>query len=406
MQFQSYFLYLSRTIKNAMNIHFNLKDAKAKTSSIRLVVSHRGTVIHKAVGVSVPTARWNKNRERSGIVSIDARLVDIRTYLESHYNELTPLEDLKRGIERALMTEDERKSADAPEKPIRPSFWAYFEEWSNRVSPARRQRRLAYNVILKLMGTDADWEQIDSAFYFTLIGKFNKEKFSKNYQGTLVSKLKTVMSEGAKLKYHTSRDYENFHKSVERVDAVYLTADEIDRLWGLELEDGMQRRTRDLFLLGVYTAARFSDYSRLSMDNVQGDFIRFVQHKTGDSVIVPMSPRVQVILKRNGGHAPSVNQVVFNRTIKEVCRLAGIDTVVEQKHSEGRTHYVTYEPKWKLVSSHTARRTAVTLLHRSGVPSSEIMMISGHKSLSAFEQYIKTTKEDTATSLAQHSFFK
>lgn len=389
-----------------MNINFNLKDAKAEKSSLRLVVTHHGQVYHKAVGLVVPTKSWNKKTQKSKILSVDARLKDIRLYLESHLDEMSTQEDVKQALERALMTEDERIIAEQPKAPERVSFWQYFEEWANRESPAKRQRRLTYNVIARIMGTDADWEQVDSSFYFRLVRAMNQEGFSKNYQGTLVTKLKTVMSEGYKLKYHASTDYHEFHKIGEKVDNVYLTEEEIQLLYDAELDSERLRKTRDLFLLGVYSGARFSDYSLFSNDNIVGDTFRYYQGKTGELVILPLSPRVKTILKRNKGKAPEVSPVVFNREIKEVCRLAGIHTKVQKKVSKGTSHTVRLVPKWELVSSHTARRTCVTLLHESGVPAREGMHISGHKSLAAYETYLKTSKEETARKLASNKFFK
>lgn len=40
-------------------------------------------------------------------------------------------------------------------------------------------------------------------------------------------------------------------------------------------------RVRDLFLIGAYTGLRFSDFSRLEASNIEGNFIRLKQQKTG-----------------------------------------------------------------------------------------------------------------------------
>ena len=46
-------------------------------------------------------------------------------------------------------------------------------------------------------------------------------------------------------------------------------------------------------------------------------------------------------------------------------------------------------PKYKLVHSHTARRTGATLMYLSGMDIYDIMKITGHKSPEILKKYIK-----------------
>ena len=98
-------------------------------------------------------------------------------------------------------------------------------------------------------------------------------------------------------------------------------------------------------------------------------------------------------------------QEVFNRKIKEVCIKAKINQRIEVTRSRGHRHETELVEKWKLVSSHTARRTGATLLYQSGVPASSCMVITGHRTESSFYKYIRTTKEENARSLANNPFF-
>ena len=54
-------------------------------------------------------------------------------------------------------------------------------------------------------------------------------------------------------------------------------------------------------------------------------------------------------------------------------------------------------PKYELVSSHTARRSSITNLYKSGLlDNREIMSISGHQSERVFESYIKVGTSEQA----------
>ena len=151
---------------------------------------------------------------------------------------------------------------------------------------------------------------------------------------------------------------------------------------------------------------RFSDYSRLSEDNIRNGMIYMTQKKTAGRVVVPASPKVIAILRRNGGAAPKMPQAVLNRVIKIVCFKARIFDKIEVTKSRGGRHETSMKEKYELVSSHTARRTAATLLYQSGVPAAQVMQLTGHKTEAEFYKYIRTTKEENAAALKDNPFFK
>jgi integrase len=91
----------------------------------------------------------------------------------------------------------------------------------------------------------------------------------------------------------------------------------------------------------------------------------------------------------------------FNRQLKIICKLAGIDepTMAEVK-TNGMT-VIRQVPKYELVTSHTARRSFATNLYRRGIPSTQLMLLTGHKTEGAFLRYIKVSREDNARDVAK-----
>ena len=63
-------------------------------------------------------------------------------------------------------------------------------------------------------------------------------------------------------------------------------------------------------------------------------------------------------------------------------------------------------PKYKFVSSHTARRSFCTNAFKAGMPIQDIMAISGHKSERVFLNYVKVQKVENAKRIAKHEFFR
>ena len=374
--------------------------------SIRLVASHNGKQFKMYTGLKIEPSLWNRDakslpakcRDRS--VWEKLRLVHLRCSEKEGYVEDEA--DVLRVM--AYAVEGTMPPRDAPARRL--SFWEYFKEWSERDSTQARQRRLCYNNIARLMGTAFDWDDVDSAFHFRLVQKMQAEGFGINYQWKMVSQLKTVMNEGRKLKYHANLEYQDFKTKREDVDAVYLTKAEVDLIWDYAPKGELDRKARDLFLLGVYSCARFSDYSRLTTDMIHDGVIRFVQVKTSQSVLVPASPRLLSILERNGGHAPRLAQQHLNEQIKKICKAVGIDDIVEITKSIGVRHEHLQVPKWSMVTSHTARRTGIQLLYLTGITLQQVMLISGHKDEDSIRHYLRLTKEENVSLLKDNPFFK
>lgn len=376
--------------------------------SIRLIASHKGKKYKRATGLTIDPALWFQKAK-----SLPARCKDRRVWeklrlvhlrMEEMQDGARTEADVLRIIEYAIT--GKMPDENTPAKVKKLTFWEYFEEWANRDCTQVRQRKLCYKNIAKFMGTDFDWEDVDTAFHFRLVGKMQNAGFGINYQWKTVSQLKTVMNEGRKLKFHNNLDYQDFKTRREDPDTVYLTKDEVDRLWDYEPTGELDRKARDLFLLGVYSCARFSDYSRLTTEMIQDGVIRFTQVKTSASVLVPASPRLLSILERNGGVAPRIAQQHLNEWIKRVCKSVGIDVVVEITKSIGARHEIVRMPKYELVTSHTARRTGITLLYMTGVPLQQVMLISGHKDEDSIRHYLRLTKEENVALLKDNPFFR
>jgi integrase len=165
-------------------------------------------------------------------------------------------------------------------------------------------------------------------------------------------------------------------------------------------------KTRDLFLIGSYPGFRFSDFSTLGKENFgSDDMIQKRTVKTEQNVVIPVHPVVRSIIGKYGGEIPKVSYPTFNETLRKVVKAAGIDYSVSYTRTRGGISETVTEPKWKLVGSHTARRSFATNAHLSGVPAISIMKMTGHRTESSFMKYIRITLTENARLLQNHSFF-
>lgn len=83
-----------------------------------------------------------------------------------------------------------------------------------------------------------------------------------------------------------------------------------------------------------------------------------------------------------------------------------IDSEVEVMTNVGSKVKISFIPKYKLIMTHTARRTGATLLYSHGVRPYDIMKITGHKTEKTLLNYIKINSEENAVKLKDNPFFK
>jgi integrase len=252
-------------------------------------------------------------------------------------------------------------------------------------------------------------QNADIDFYNSFITFLTGKGLSKNTIGTRIKIIKTVLKYAdEKNGVEVCQDYKlkSFAKPAEETESVYLTFDELNRIYNLTLPRSMDK-VRDIFLIGCDTGLRFSDLSRLKKDNINSDnTISITTQKTVTKVVVPITPRVRNIFEKYDYKLPRViSNQKFNQYLKEIAKRAEIkEPVTITKTVKGMLVTRTVN-KWELVTSHTARRSFATNAFLNDVPAIAIMKITGHKTESAFMKYIRMSPKDNAIKLQSHKFF-
>ena len=101
--------------------------------------------------------------------------------------------------------------------------------------------------------------------------------------------------------HHNNRKYlaKQFRGKRVDVDTIYLTKEELTAMKEADLSELSpgHELARDIFMVGVYTAQRVSDYNHITKDNIKttesGDkVIELRQQKTGTWVSIPVKPEL------------------------------------------------------------------------------------------------------------------
>jgi integrase len=258
-----------------------------------------------------------------------------------------------------------------------------------------------------------DFNDITIDFYDDFINYFNEKSYSPNTIGRHIKNLKTIMRISRDENLHQNFEVERKKFKVLKVDTdqIYLSSDEINALFYLDLADKPIELdiARDIFLVGCYTAQRFSDYSRISKDHIKNiqntKVIELKQQKTGETVIIPIKPELDQILKKYKYELPKIYEQKLNKDIKDVGAEADIKTIINIEEMKGGLTVKKSVPKNELIKTHTARRSGATNMYLAGIPTLDIMKIGGWKTEKQFLKYIRVSKEETAINVSKHSYF-
>jgi len=195
-------------------------------------------------------------------------------------------------------------------------------------------------------------------------------------------------------------DFQELAK-INNKDFYNLNPDEITDFEAEELENA-----KDFLIISSYTGQRISDFMRFSAEMVKvkdgNYFIEFIQTKTEKRMFIPLTKEVvDIFKKRNNQFPPKFTDQRYNIVLKEVCRLAGIDEMVEgSKMINNRKKFDLY-PKYELCVSHMGRRNFCTNFYTdTDWLVEDIMFISGHKLESTLLDYIQVSDQKRAERMA------
>jgi site-specific recombinase XerD len=419
-----------------MGVSFSLARPKAKLSSIRVKVSVSGVSIFLYTGRSIETCHWDKKKcfvkyyvGKSTTTLLAQRLKELEIEI------LTLLDLYKNGKTKMSFVDLQSKIASLVERPVRKkgvitlqesqskeSFIEFMEQFildcesGVRLSPKRQKLKpssvssykttkgylMKFEEHTGVVLTLKNFSQcdIDKFSDFLIID----EEFAMNTHAKCMMDLLQIIKYAVKLKkIPGSKLIElEFDTRREDTDSIYLTEDEILQLLEIEaFDDPIQEQVRDVFVLGCFTAMRFSDYSTIDPSAIRNNRLEFVQKKTGAKVTIPIHPVVKSILVKYNYVLPKVpKNNEFNRIIKIVGeKLPCLHVPFTKQVTYGRELKELVAKKYNYLQTHTARRSFCSNEYIKGTDPLIIMSISGHKSHKSFMRYIKVTGDQFADKL-------
>ena len=419
-----------------MGISFSLARPKQKVSSIRVKISVSGVSIFLYTGRSIETDHWDKKKcfVKSYVGKTTTTLL-IQRLKELEIDILTLLDRYKNGkpkmsfidLQSKLLGLIDRPDREANKKDMvnighKETLIGFIDQFVQdceagiRLSPKRQKLKpssigsykttkgylLKFQEQTKRVLTLKDFFQsdIDKFSDFLIID----EEFAMNTHAKSMMDLLQIIKYAIKQKKIPPAKLVEleFDTRREETDSIYLTENEILQLLEIkDFDDLVHEQVRDVFVVGCFTAMRFSDYSTIDPSAIRNNRLEFVQKKTGGKVTIPIHPVVNAILKKYDNALPKVpKNNEFNRIIKLVGeKLPCLHVPFTKQVTYGRELKELVDMKFNYLQTHTARRSFCSNEYLKGTDPLIIMSISGHRSHKSFMRYIKVSGDQFADKL-------
>jgi integrase len=224
--------------------------------------------------------------------------------------------------------------------------------------------------------------------------------------GKYIECFKTFLTWAEDRKYNKFTVYKSFHNinKADRKrkkgdkDIVTLTLSELKTFYEYNFSDNPSYdRVRDLFCFEAFSGQRWSDMQQFDRSQLHGDIWRFTADKTKKEIEIDMTgfaaPALD-ILKKYDYKLPQISNQKFNEYLKDAAEKAGIDAQTTLRRFVGSEEIKMTKPKHRFLSSHSARRSAVSiLLNDYNMNPVHVMEITGHSDLKTLQKYIKPDRQ-------------
>lgn len=216
------------------------------------------------------------------------------------------------------------------------------------------------------------------------------------------------------LHHHTSKITKGKTMRYSETDSTFLTFAELKKIENKKITIEKYDIARDWLLISCFTAQRISDFMRFNINDIviidNDKFLDIKQDKTDTPVLVFLNDTVLNIIEKYNGQFPPLfskiskdsNEITYNRYVKKVGRLCGIDEIVTAQIKNKLTNRAETKtlPKFNFITSHIGRRSYATNYHGK-INTALLISATGHSSETQFLRYVKPKPTSNATALAK-----
>ena len=402
---------------NEMQARFNLRKPRSeKPTNLYLVCRINNKQVKLSTGVKIYPDHWNEKRQEAyisvrlseidninntivnkKITKLKEYFIEFKHYLCMHPDEIgESMKLLKQHIYKDRMKKELQKPATFIMKQIiEAKTCAESSKKQYRSNIDKFERFLKENEIPNT------WESMN----LDTINRYQKHIIKENplhphntlrniIKGTIFNLLGIAdkrldipfkWSDSNLNSFEFVKDKSN--KELADNKKVSLTEEQLNKFYkhiitGTERQIKKYTEIRDLFILQCLVGQRIGDMQKFfngdnEMDEEAGT-ISIIQQKTKARAIIPLLPLAKEIISKYENKELlyyKERKSIVNEALKEVAEQAGLDEPITYEENGIKQT----QPLYKLLHTHTARHTFITILCRKGIPKETVIIATGHE---------------------------
>lgn len=364
----------------SVSLVYNRKKTAGNTAGIEVRITHLRRSHYISTGVRIRKSEW-----RNGLIVNRPDAVELNERVECLVNNINRIvnERLRDGVpidvidvKRAAWNMSDGKSAND-------EVLDWVTEQIPDLNLIEKTRERYVGVLRRLVefGKFRRWSDVtvENLYAFdTWIRRKNPEggELSDAAVYNYHKCIKALLNRAVRFGVLTQNPYERVKGKFKRGDCLsveYLTEDEIAAFESLNIAHGsLLARAHDLFIFQLWTGLSYSDTQHFNIKNyklVDGSWsYTGLRIKTGVPYVSVLLPPVVAVLERNSWVVPKIHNADYNRCLKLLGEMAGINTPLH---------------------SHLARHTFATFMLRHGVKIENVSKMLGHTNITQTQRYAK-----------------
>lgn len=204
-------------------------------------------------------------------------------------------------------------------------------------------------------------------------------------------------------------------KEQKKSKQVPLTEEQLLAIYNYANLRPREVEARDLFICQCLLGQRISDLPKIFKGEYTitkledgNEVISFIVQKTTEEATLYLFPVVKKILERyketgfkyidlltEDERIVKKNEAKLNRTIKQVCEKAGLDSDINYVEQIGGNITKKRKKLFELIHTQTARHTFITLMCRLGIPKEDVIIATAHTDTTMIDDvYLHETVND------------
>lgn len=401
-----------------MTYTFNLKE-KSKDGLtliyLKAYFKNEGKRFVYSTGEFIHPKEWDiKNRQPNNLTGRTSKADSHRTIkrqLDRYSNFFIQVTETFKNTNQELTVEKVRKE---------------FDKEFKRVAKGKNKFYEAYDEFMLFKQKNQEWSKATIKRYYNIKSLLEDFEKTKNYKITFntinqkfyteftdfcmvhrghinntftrnVGLVKTFLYWALKNGHTYKADFIKFKKKPKVItNQIALRKEDLQLLLKREMPSKKLERVKDIFIFSCVTGMRFGELKFVSKNTINGKVLLLKEEKGSGkkSREIPLSNIALHILNKYDYTLPLIGNQKFNDYVKEVFEKAGYTHNVVKTSTRGKEILREEMPFYKRISSHTARRTFITMMKRNGKSDKLIAEISGHNDMKTLNQYYQISNED------------